>query len=164
MTADPTGCDLLSSLFPPGLNDSLPPGILPWWDHLLVHHQVRKAERRSGTTVVVPLRHELWANMTSPSLGRQDLFWSYSHRPGESRLPPAVLLPYVLVMYILAEWTGWLHSINPHFYYSQTVPALWSWPQTNKVALTITMHVFLFKWILGLQGSSLKTHGLVMVI
>ena len=29
MTTDPTGCDLLSSLFPPGLIDS-PTGILPW--------------------------------------------------------------------------------------------------------------------------------------
>uniref|UniRef100_A0A8C5AEB1 Envelope protein n=1 Tax=Gadus morhua TaxID=8049 RepID=A0A8C5AEB1_GADMO len=78
VTPKPAGCGLLSSLFPPGLNDSLPPVYSPGeYTHSCI--------TRVGTVKVgaVPpswchsiTNVTLWPNMNKPGLGRQDLFWS----------------------------------------------------------------------------------------
>uniref|UniRef100_A0A8C5FHC1 Envelope protein n=1 Tax=Gadus morhua TaxID=8049 RepID=A0A8C5FHC1_GADMO len=78
VTPEPAGCGLLSSLFPPGLNDSIPPLYSPGE---YTHSCITRVGAVNVGAVPPSWCHSitnvtLWPNMTEPGLGRQDLFWS----------------------------------------------------------------------------------------
>uniref|UniRef100_A0A8C5B9S7 Uncharacterized protein n=1 Tax=Gadus morhua TaxID=8049 RepID=A0A8C5B9S7_GADMO len=78
VTPKPAGCGLLSSLFPPGLNDSIPPVYSPGE---YTHSCITRVGAVNVGVVPPSWCHSitnvtLWPNMTEPGLGRQDLFWS----------------------------------------------------------------------------------------
>ncbi|XP_059911228.1 uncharacterized protein LOC132460181 [Gadus macrocephalus] len=78
VTPKPAGCGLLSSLFPPGLNDSIPPVYSPGE---YTHSCITRVGAVNVGAVPPSWCHSitnvtLWPNMTEPGLGRQDLFWS----------------------------------------------------------------------------------------
>ena len=94
MTVDPNRCDLLASLFPPGLNTSLPPVFTPGEG---THSCITRTGSIDVGTVPPSWCHSvtdvtLWPNMTGPTIGRQDLFWSCEQQTLRLGLP--------------AQWSG----------------------------------------------------------
>ena len=94
MTTTPSRCGLLASLFPPGLNASLPPVFTPGEG---THSCITRAGSIDVGTVPPSWCHSvtnvtLWPNMTGPTIGRQDLFWTCDQQKIRLGLP--------------AQWSG----------------------------------------------------------